>query len=168
MTPPGSNPLGSSGGERPYQAELEAERDGWYELVRLVHLLSPEECLQTGYYADAPWTVRDLVAHLGVWLAEAQVQFERLAAGTYEGHEVNVDALNATLLDGMAGQPWEVAWVQAQAARSRMIEAWFLLREPGEEAAWWLRKSAAQHFAEHLGRLGEWTDELIGSRATRT
>ena len=151
--------------DHPYVTEIEAERVGWYELLDLVRNLTPEECVEPGYYRDPDWSVRDLMAHLGTWLAEAQAQFERLTAGTYEGHDVDVDALNAALLDGMAGQPWEVAWVLANAGRTRMIEEWYGLREPTAEAAWWIRKSAAEHLAEHLPRLREWTVEL-GARRT--
>jgi hypothetical protein len=148
----------------PYLADMEAERVGWYELVGLVRSLTPAECLEPGYYRDPDWTVRDVVAHVGTWLAETQVQFERLAAGTYEGHDVDIDALNAALLEGMAGQPWEVAWLQANAARTRMLETWAALREPSDEAAWWIRKAAAGHYGEHLDRLREWTSELVGRR----
>ena len=34
----------------------------------------------------------------GTWLAEAAVQFERIQAGTYEGHDIDIDALNASFL----------------------------------------------------------------------
>jgi hypothetical protein len=165
MTTPGSIP-GPPPVAHPYLAEIESERQGWYELLDLVRSLTPAECLEPGYYRDPDWTVRDLVAHLGTWLAEAQVQFVRISAGTYEGHEVDVDALNAELLDGMQGQPWAVAWLQARAARSRMLEEWYALGEPSGEAGWWIRKGAAEHFAEHLGRLREWTAELIARRPT--
>lgn len=148
----------------PHAAELETERTGWYQLASLVRSLTPDECLVPGYFRQPDWTVRDLVAHLGTWLAEAEVQFERMSAGTYEGHEVDVDALNATFLEAMAGQPWEVAWVQANAGRTRMVDEWSLLREPDDEAAWWIRKSGGDHYAEHLGRLREWAAELIERR----
>lgn len=148
----------------PYAAEIEAERSGWYELVELVRSLTPEECLEPGYYRDPDWTVRDVVTHLGTWLAEAQIQFERIGAGTYEGHDVDVDALNAAFLDAMSNQPWDVAWVQANAGRSRMVAEWYALAEPTGEAAWWIRKSGGDHFTEHLGRLREWTGELIDRR----
>jgi hypothetical protein len=148
----------------PYAAELEAERSGWYELASLVRSLTPDECLLPGYYREPAWTVRDLVAHLGTWLAEAEVQFEQMSAGTYEGHEVDVDALNAMLLAAMDGQPWEIAWVQANAGRTRMVEEWALLAHRTEEAAWWIRKSGSDHYAEHLGRLREWIAELIERR----
>ena len=150
-----------------YAHDLEAERGGWYELSDLVRSLTADECLVPGYYRDPDWTVRDVVAHLGTWLAETQVQFERMSAGTYEGHDIDIDALNARFLAAMAGQPWEVAWVQANAARTRMLEEWFRLREPSDEAAWWIRKGAAHHYDEHLPRLREWAGELLARRGDR-
>ena len=150
--------------DHPHAAELEAERVGWYEVASLVRLLTPDECLVPGYFRQPDWTVRDLVAHLGTWLAEAEVQFERMSAATYEGHDVDVDALNATFLDAMTGHPWEVAWVQANAGRTRMVDEWARLREPEGEAVWWIRKSGGDHYAEHLDRLREWIAELIDRR----
>jgi hypothetical protein len=147
--------------EHPYLAEIEAERAGWYEIVSLVRQLSPRAAIEPGYYRDPDWTVRDVAAHVGTWLAEAKVQFERIAAGTYEGHDIDIDATNAALLAAMAGEPWDVAWVQANAARSQLLSAWYELREPSEEAAWWIRKAGSDHYGEHLERLREWTEELI-------
>jgi hypothetical protein len=143
---------------------LEAERAGWYEVAGLVRVLTPEECVEPGYYRDPDWAVRDLIAHLGTWLAEAQVQFERMTAGTYEGHDVDVDALNRTLLAAMEGQPWEVAWVQANAGRTRALDEWSVLGHATDEAASWLRKSGGDHYADHLDRLRAWVAELIERR----
>ncbi len=150
--------------DHPFAAELEAERSGWYELASLVRSLTPEECLVPGYYADPDWNVRDVVAHLGTWLAEAEVQFERISVGTHEHHEVDVDALNAAFLVAMEGQPWEVVWVQANSGRTRMVDEWSHLDQPTEKAAWWIRKSGSDHYAEHLSRLREWAAELIERR----
>ena len=118
-----------------YAADLDAEREGWYELVDLVRSLTPSECLLPGYYRDPDWTVRDVAGHIGTWLAEAEIQFERMTAGTYEGHDVDIDGLNASFLEAMQDQPWDVAWLQANAGRTRMIQAWNGLREPTEESA---------------------------------
>ena len=148
----------------PYAEAMEAERAGWYELVGLVRQLTPDECLVPGYYTDPDWTVRDVVAHLGTWLAEAEIQFERMIGGTYEGHDVDIDGLNALFLEAMAGHPWNVAWVQANAGRTRMLEDWYHLSERNDEAAWWVRKSGAEHYAEHLDRLREWVVELTARR----
>jgi hypothetical protein len=145
-------------------AAVEAERTGWYAVSGLVRSLTPRECVVPGYYTDPDWTVRDLVAHLGTWLAEAALQFERIHVGTYERREIDIDAINEALLAGMAGQPWSVAWVQANAARTRMLDEWSHLDAPTEDAAWWIRKAGGEHYAEHLGRLQVWTAELIRRR----
>jgi hypothetical protein len=152
-------------GGHPYADDIEAERRGWYEVESLVRSLTPEECLEPGYYRDPDWAVRDVVAHLGTWLAEAEVQFERMVGGTYEGHAIDIDGLNAAFLEAMAGQPWHVAWVQANAGRTRMLATWYELQDPSDEAAWWIRKSGSEHFAEHVERLRAWVDELIARRA---
>jgi len=148
----------------PYLPDLEAEERGWYEVAELVRSLTPEECQVPGYYRDPDWSVRDVVGHLGTWLAEAAVQFDRMLAGTYAGHDIDIDGLNAVFLSAMQGQPWDVAWTQANAGRTRMRQAWAELPEPNDEAAWWIRKSAVDHYAEHLPRLREWAEELVARR----
>jgi hypothetical protein len=150
----------------PDVAELDAEGDGWYALTGLVRVLTPDERLAPGYYLDPPWSVRDLVGHVGAWLAEAAAQLERIAGGTYEGHDVDIDALNAVFLAAMQGQPWDVAWVQANAGRSRMLQVLAELREPSDEAAWWIGKAGRDHYGQHLPRLREWVAELIARRTT--
>ena len=70
--------MGHRADHHPYVAEIEAWQEGWYELLDLVGSLTAVECVEPGYYRDPDWTVRDVVAHLGTWLAEAQVQFERI------------------------------------------------------------------------------------------
>jgi hypothetical protein len=149
----------------PYAADIAAEQHGWYELLDLVRSLTPRECVEPGYYREPDWTVGDLVGHLGTWLAEAQIQFERISAGTYEGHaDVDIDGLNARFLAAMTGQPWDVCWIQANAGRTRMIDEWSHLTERTDEAAWWVRKAGSDHYTEHLDRLREWTAELIARR----
>lgn len=145
-------------------AAIESERSRWYEFAGLVRSLRADELLEPGYYSDPSWSVRDLVAHVGTWLAEAGIQLQQIGAGTYEGHAVDVDALNASFLDAMRDQPWAVASVLAQAGRTRMIEEWYGLHAPSDEAIWWLRKSGSDHYEEHLGRLRVWVDELVRRR----
>jgi hypothetical protein len=151
-----------------YDTDLDAEERGWYEIAALVRRLAPDERLLPGYYRDPDWSVRDVVGHLGTWLAEGATQFERMWAGSYDGHDVDIDALNAAFLEAMRDQPWDVAWVQANAGRTMMLQAWVGLDEPSQEAAWWIRKSAVEHYAEHIDRLREWVDELERLREPAT
>ena len=153
----------------PYAADIDAEERSWYELASLVRSLTPGERLEPGYYRDPDWSVRDLVGHLGTWLAEAATQFDRMVAGTYTGHDdVDIDALNAQFLAAMVGQPWDVVWSQANAGRTVMLQAWTRITTPNDEAAWWIRKSAVDHYADHLGRLRVWVEELVARRTRRS
>lgn len=156
-------PVAPEGGD--WSEEIERERSGWYELVSLVRSLDVDECLVPGYYKNPDWSVRDLVAHIGAWLAEAETQLERMRGGTYEGHDVNVDALNAEFLVATQDMPWQVAWSQANAARTLMIQDWFALPHRDAESAWWVQKSGGEHYAEHLPRLEAWVDELKSRRS---
>jgi hypothetical protein len=149
----------------PYLADIEAERAGWYEITGLIRQLTPDECLEPGYYRDPDWSVRDVAAHLGTWLAEADRQFQQMLVGTYQGHDdVDVDGLNAWLLEAMSDQPWDVVWIQANAARTLMLDNWLSLPTASDEITWWVEKSGPPHYAEHVPRLREWTEELLRHR----
>lgn len=145
-----------------YAHDIEAEHRGWDEFVTLVRRLTLEQRMKPGYYREPDWSVRDVVGHIGTWLAQGGVQLEQIRAGTYEGHDIDIDALNAQFLDAMRDQPWDVTWVQALAARARMLQEWYQLPERSDEAAWWIRKTGPEHYAEHLPRLREWVGELTG------
>ena len=146
----------------PFDAEIEAERAGWDELLELVHSLDPADIVRPGYYRDPDWSVADLVAHLGTWLAEAGIQLERIEAGTYQPRDLDIEAFNAEFRAAMSGQPWEVILTQAQASRYRMLEVWYALPSRTDAAAWWVAKAGAEHYREHLGRLRSWVSALHG------
>jgi hypothetical protein len=148
----------------PFDAEIEAERAEWDELLELIRSLRPVEIVRPGYYRDPDWSVVDLVAHLGMWLAEAGIQLERIGAGAYEPRDVDIDALNAEFLSAMRGQPWSVVLTQAEASRQRMLAVWYGLRSRNDAAAWWVAKAGADHYREHLGRLRSWVALLQRDR----
>lgn len=45
-----------------------------------------------------------------------------------------------------------------------MLQEWTGIRGRDPEASWWLRKSGADHYDEHLDRLRAWVDELVARR----
>jgi hypothetical protein len=146
------------------ELELERERRGWYELVGLIRGLTLDERMEPGYAHD--WTVRDVVAHLGTWLTQAEVQLERMQAGSYDGHDVDRGELDARFHAAMSDQPWEVAWIVLNAGRTRMLGACSTLGHEGEEPAWWIRTSGGDQYDKHLARLRDWAAELVERRST--
>jgi hypothetical protein len=151
-------------GRVPSSAELlRAEDDGWREVHALIDTLTPEEAERPGYYKEG-WSASDLLGHIGSWLAAAGAVLERIRAGTYRPEEIDVDAWNERFLQAMKGVPFHDVKAQALAARARMLQAWNELGELTPEAAFWIGKSGAEHYAQHLPKLREWVSELYGSR----
>jgi hypothetical protein len=131
----------------------------WADLHALVDSLPPDKVAEPGYFAEG-WTAKDLVAHIGSWLAEAGVVLERIRFGTYRPEEIDVDAANETLYDSMHDVAFSDVRAQATAARNQMLRAWRSLPEPSPEADRWINKAGPEHYAEHLPRLREWVKEL--------
>jgi hypothetical protein len=145
-------------------AEIDLERARWAEITALTDMLTPGERLAPGYFSDPDWSVKDLVAHLGMWLAESRTRLIDIAARAYEPHDVDIDHRNADALAALEDEPWDTVWTQANGARAWMLQAWFALREPPDAAIQWVRKAGAEHYGEHLDRLRTWVAELIDLR----
>jgi hypothetical protein len=155
---PGSNvPV-----DHPYLAEIQLERDFWTEIATLCRTLSPGDQLRPGYFRDPDWSVKDLVAHLGTWMAEADLHLQRIEVGTETDEPRDVDALNAQFLEAMRDQDWHTVWAQAVTARAMLLGVWSRLGGRSVIADQWVRKAGAEHEAEHLPRLREWVAELQG------
>jgi hypothetical protein len=141
---------------------MPAEDAGWDELHALMDSLSPSQAEIPGYYVEG-WSAKDAVAHIGSWLAEAAVILERIRVGTYRPEEIDVDSMNQRFLDIMKDVPWQTVRAQASSARARMLQAWGELPELTPDAAFWIRKAGAEHYAEHLPRLREWVAQVTSA-----
>lgn len=145
-------------------AEVELEATRWSEITELVELLTPLERRAPGYFVEPDWSVKDLIAHLGWWQAEARSELLKIATRMYEAHDLDIDRRNAETLAARKHETWDVVWSDAAAARAWMLEAWFGLRGRSVDADHWVRKAGAEHYGEHLDRLRVWTAELIDLR----
>jgi hypothetical protein len=143
----------------PDPALLEEEDRLWTELRSLIEGLPADQVEQVGYF-DEGWSAKDLIGHIGSWLAEAGVVLERIRFGTYRAEEIQIDAMNAEFFDLMHDVAFRDVQAQAVAARTRMVNAWRSLPEPSAEADRWISKAGPAHYAEHLPRLKEWVGEL--------
>jgi hypothetical protein len=140
--------------------DLIGEEDrSWAALHALIDPLPPELVTRPGYFEEG-WSVKDLVGHLGSWLAAAGAVLERIRFGTYRPEEIDVDAMNARFYQAMADVPYGTVLAQTHASRSRMLTAWGELPEITGEADRWVRKAGPDHYAEHLPRLRAWVQEL--------
>ena len=143
--------------------DLLAEEDHlWTELHGLVDSLPLDRVDEPGYFAEG-WSAKDLVAHIGSWLAEAGVVLEQIRFGTYRPEEIDIDAMNRTFYDHMRDTTFSDVRAQGIAARNRMLRAWRSLPDVSPEADRWIAKAGPEHYAEHLPRLRDWAAELYGN-----
>jgi hypothetical protein len=144
--------------------ELIAEENRlWAELHELVDSLPQDKVAEPGYF-DEGWSAKDLVAHIGSWLAEAGVVLERIRSHTYRSEEIDVDAMNQAFYESMRDVGFRDVRAQAITARNRMMRAWISLPESSTEADRWISKAGPEHYADHLPRLREWVEELGRTR----
>lgn len=148
--------------DHPFAAAIEREHERFDELHHLIDELTPEQRERPGYFRDDHWSVKDLVSHLGSWMAESEVQLLRIEAGTYVEEPLDIDGLNASFLAALRDQSWATCWNQCLAARAMMLSVWSRLPDLTTAADRWVRKSGADHLDEHLPRLREWVAELRG------
>jgi hypothetical protein len=154
---------GPSSGTADHQSEvLAAEDAGWSALHPLIERLTPAQAVRPGYYSEG-WSAKDLLAHIGAWLAEAGMMLERIAAGTYRHEDIDIDAVNRSSLDAMRDISFPIVKAQATSSRTRMLHAVLELKDLSPEAAWWVAKAGPEHYGQHLPRLREWVAELRSS-----
>ena len=146
--------------DHPYAAAIDLEHERFDELHDLIDSLDPDERERPGYFDEDDWSVKDLVAHLGSWMAEAEIQLLRIESGTYVQEPLDIDAMNAEFLAALRDQTWMTCWTQCLSARAQMLSVWSRMPDRTDAADWWVRKSGADHLDEHLPRLRAWVAEL--------
>jgi hypothetical protein len=134
----------------------------WAEVHTLVDSLAAGTVEEPGYFIEG-WSAKDLIGHIGSWLAEAGAVLERIRFGTYRPEEIDIDAMNAAFFEALHDVAFVDVRAQAFAARSQMLRAWLSLPSGSREADRWISKSGPEHYAEHLPRLRQWVEQLAGS-----
>jgi len=137
---------------------LERDDLGWTDLRSLIDGLTPAQLEERGYQED--WSVKDLMAHIGSWYAEAGIMLERMRMGTYVRERLDVDGLNSQWFETWRDKDLSTVKTELMAARARMLEEWDRLADVDDEARRWFYESTAEHYEEHMPRLREWVAEL--------
>jgi hypothetical protein len=138
---------------------LQAEDEGWNEIHLLIGSLSTSQIETPGYFPEG-WSVKDLLGHLGSWLAEAGVALERIHAGTYRQGELDIDEKNDEFLEALRPLTSSEIHGMAESARTRARRSLLALSDESPDAAWWIDKAGVAHYQDHLPRLREWVEQL--------
>jgi hypothetical protein len=150
--------------------DLCSEEDrGWTEFRELVESLSPQQIEEPGYTAEG-WSVKDLMAHLASWMAEAGLVLEQIRWGTfqpgdvpwgvYRSQRLDIDEMNRKFYEAHQDLPLSVVRAELASARNRMLTLFDDLPETTREAEEWFEEAGPSHYREHLDDLRRWTEEL--------
>lgn len=143
----------------PEERGLAEEAEAWQRVHRAMDHVTADIAELPGYFAEG-WTAKDVIGHLGAWMARGATALRQIAAGTYREGEIDVDTENARYLETMRGMSLDSIHLQAVSSHAELRRAWAELPEVTPEAAYWVRKAGSEHYAEHLPRLESWLEEL--------
>lgn len=131
---------------------VDREDAAWVALHEALDAFSPEQ-LDSPTLNEDGWSARDVMFHIGAWLAEAGCQLERMLVGTFVEPEFDVDELNAEWLEVSRSVDAETAKAELVSSRIRMLGVLAVLPEITPQAQEWFEESGDLHYHEHLPEL---------------
>ena len=86
--------------------ELILEEDArWADLMAALDGVPHQRLLEPGI--TGPWSGKDILAHLGCWMAQCAHVLERIRLRTWQRTEVDVDAMNRLFYEACKDlDPW--------------------------------------------------------------
>jgi hypothetical protein len=134
------------------------EDEGWEELWTVLARLTPDEMRAPGLTDE--WSVKDLLAHLGSWMAETVVVLEQIRAGTWTGFGTSTDEANAEFYETWKDEDLSTVRAELSSSRIRMLQEWDAMPEIDADAEEWFVESGHAHYAEHLKDLRAFADRV--------
>lgn len=145
-------------------ALIRAQDEAWAELRSALGSFPVDHLTEAGYN-DRGWSVKDLIAHIASWQAEAGRALIQIRQGTFEDHDRDVEAMNAEFHESWRNVDLRAVNAHLHASHARMLEAFGRILEdpPGPAATAWFVESSTEHYRGHLTRLLAWRKEMEGA-----
>jgi hypothetical protein len=131
---------------------VDREDAAWTELHEAMDAFGPKQ-LESPTLNEEGWSPKDVIFHIGAWLAKAGLQLARMRAGTFVEPELDIDELNARWLEVSRDVDVETAKVELMSSRTRLLQALEELPEITPQAQEWFEESGDLHYREHLPEL---------------
>ncbi|HEX9299166.1 MAG TPA: hypothetical protein VF968_03450 [Actinomycetota bacterium] len=137
------------------ESMLTQEDEGWSRLRILLRSI-PAHRLDEPTVTIEGWSPKDVMFHIGAWLAEAARQLERIREGTYRPQEDTVDERNRVWF--ALSRTLDVSTARAELESARVVarDALGALPTLTTDARGWFEESAWLHYAEHVLDLERW------------
>jgi hypothetical protein len=143
---------------------LRQEDEGWARVRALIDPLTPDQRTRPG--VTPTWSVKDLMAHLASWWAEANAELERMRFGTYRLERRDIDEVNQRFYEANRDVDLETVTAELYAARNKALDALWKLPELTPHAEEWFAESGPLHYGEHIPDLERFV-KSVAEPATR-
>ena len=142
---------------------LAAEERAWSELSALFAQI-PVELFEQPSVTPGGWSPKDVMFHIGAWMADCGLQLERMRAGTFSASDEtreSIERQNAEWFElSRTMDPVDVR-AEFAAARLRMVEDFGTLPQVTADAREWFEESGVIHYAKHVSDLQAWLAKML-------
>lgn len=149
------------------RAELVRDEElAWDEFCELVNGFTPDQMLEPGVTPEG-WSVKDLVFHVGCWLADCAMHLERMRLGTFTEPDIDdaeTDRINREWFERARDLDLPTVRCELAAGRTRMLQEFGWLDVPTASAIEWFEESGPLHYREHAADLRAWKERLEAAR----
>jgi Mycothiol maleylpyruvate isomerase N-terminal domain len=131
---------------------LAEEEEGWRALHEAFARVPPER-FEEPALTEEGWSAKDVMFHVGAWMAEAERQLSRMRMGTYRDEGLTkerIDEINHEWFEVSRSLDPDTVRAEFHAARVRMLQEWEQLTDVTPDAWEWFEESGPIHYAEHL------------------
>jgi hypothetical protein len=138
---------------------LDREDEGWRRL-QAVFARVPADRFETPGVTPEGWSPKDLMFHVGAWLAECGRVLDQMKDGTFRSEEFSehgiIDRMNAAWFERSKEMGASDVRVLFESARVRARDSFGTLGEITPDAWEWFDESGPLHYEGHVNDLEAW------------
>jgi hypothetical protein len=140
------------------QPLLSDEERCWQELGDVFARI-PADRFEEPTVTPEGWSAKDVMFHIGAWMADCGLQLERMRAGRFDPPEETLETIerrNAEWFALSSTMGLQDVRVEFASARQRMVEGFRSLPELTADAREWFEESGVIHYTKHVADLRAW------------
>lgn len=137
---------------------LADEDASWHELHAVFERIPPDRFEEPTVTPEG-WSPKDVMFHVGAWMADCQIQLERMRAGTFDPGEetrATIERRNTEWFELSRTMSHHDVRGEFEAARQRMVEEFGSMPDVTPDAWEWFEESGPLHYAKHVNDLEGW------------
>jgi DinB superfamily len=134
---------------------LDEEERWWHTFHALIDDVPPERLADPRIPPDG-WSTKDVMFHVGAWLADAGRTIEQIRFGTFTGEEPDSEELNREWFSLSRSLDLRTCRAELESSRVRCRAELATLSSVTPQAQEWFEEAGALHYRAHAKDLLDW------------